>query len=215
MKRQGEEKNVSLHTPPTCSAWTLTRNSSWSLSHTACCPWNESWKTSLCRCSSRPNSCTSLAYESQTSACKKKKKIHALTSQTLISVRVLTAVPPCSLTCAAHSRGDISTYIYTPFNINVKNQNLVFCHYRSALKKTSRQRDFGGASLRFDPNEGSRSTVRQRVRQIMSARRAHRMHASFWKTQNISTHVAPSSRLQRLSVMLLKQTRKHQDVFPD
>ena len=26
-------------------------------------------------------------------------------------------------------------YIYTPFNINVKNQNLVFCHDRSALKK--------------------------------------------------------------------------------
>lgn len=215
MKRQGEEKNVSLHTPPRVQHGLLPETAPEVFLIPLAVRETRAGRLRSADAAAVQTPVHLWLMKAKHLRAKKKKKIHALTSQTLISVRVLTAVPPCSLTCAAHSRGDISTYIYTPFNINVKNHNLVFCHYRSALKKTSRQRDFGGASLRFDPNEGSRSTVRQRVRQIMSARRAHRMHASFWKTQNISTHVAPSSRLQRLSVMLLKQTRKHQDVFPD
>lgn len=48
----------------------LTQSSSWSLSRSADCPWNESLTTLHGRCSSRPNSCTFLAYESQTSAYK-------------------------------------------------------------------------------------------------------------------------------------------------
>lgn len=38
---------------------------------------------------------------------------------------------------------------------------------------------------------GSRSTVRQRVRQIMSPCCAHRMHASFWKLQKARTWSDP------------------------
>lgn len=68
-RTQRKKKCLSLN--PTCSPVTLTQNSSWSLSHSACCPWNESLRTSPDRCSSRPNSCTFLAYESQTSAYKK------------------------------------------------------------------------------------------------------------------------------------------------
>lgn len=51
-------------------AFHLVQNSSWSLSRSACCPWNESLTTWHGRCSSRPDSCTFSACGSQTS-CRK------------------------------------------------------------------------------------------------------------------------------------------------
>lgn len=67
-KCRTQQREVS---PLTSLAWalkTLTQNNSWSLSHTAYCPWNGSWRTWPDRCSSHPSSCTFLACESQTSA---------------------------------------------------------------------------------------------------------------------------------------------------
>lgn len=61
-------RKVSMFANTGCSPVTLTQNSSWSLSHTAYCPWIGSWRTWPDRCSSHPSSCTFLACESQTSA---------------------------------------------------------------------------------------------------------------------------------------------------
>lgn len=79
---------------------------------------------------------------------------------------------------------------------------------------------FAGASLRFDPHGrrdrvgGSRSTVRQRVRQIMSPCCAHRIHASFWKPKIRFTHaISASLRAGQDALFVTRWKDKLQNVY--
>lgn len=125
-----EEKRCS-----TCSDERLTQNSSWSLSRSACCLWSESWRTLPGRYSIHPNSCTFLAYESQTSAHRKYKKKSCI----YFSFNTLSSQPvsiACSLQYLAEAEGHVSgsdqkVIFYSNSAVCIY---LHFSHKRGALK---------------------------------------------------------------------------------